>query len=88
VVDGGGEEVGGAEDFKVALGAPTAAGAVDDGLGPGVPVDFLEGEWGAQEVFGEVLAAFGVAGGDGFFAAVDVEAAVFPREEIGDFSRK
>src|SRR5476651_2136257 len=42
---GGGEEVGGAEDFKVPLGAPTAAGAVDDGLRPGVPLDFLEGEW-------------------------------------------
>ncbi len=44
-----------------------------------------EGEGGAQEVFGEALAAFGVAGGDGFFAAVDVEAAVFSGEEFGDF---
>ena len=85
MVDGGGEEVGGFEDFKVALRAPTAAGAVDDGLGLGVPVDFLEGEWGAQEIFREALAAFGVARRDGFFPAVDVEAAVFPREEIGDF---
>ena len=78
VVNGGGEEVGGFEDFKVALRAPTAAGAVDDGLGLGVPVDFLKGEWGAQEILGEALAAFGVAGSDGFFPAVDVEAAVFP----------
>ncbi len=31
-----------------------------------------------------VGAAFGVAGGDGFFSAVEVEAAVFPRKEIGD----
>ena len=45
VVDGGGKKVGGLEDFKVPLRAPTAAGAVDDGLRPGVPVDFLEGEW-------------------------------------------
>ena len=85
VVDGGGEEVGGAEDFKVALRAPTAAGAVDDGLRFRVPVDFLEGKWSAQQILGEALAAFGVAGGDGFFAAVDVEAAVFPREEVGGF---
>ena len=48
-------------------------------------MDFLEGEWGAQEILGEALAAFGVAGGDGLFPAVDVEAAVFPREEFGDF---
>lgn len=44
VLDDGGEEVGGGEDFEVALGVPTAAGAVDDGLGGGVPMDFLEGE--------------------------------------------
>ena len=85
VVDGGGKEVSGFEHFKVPLGAPTAAGAVDDGLGLGVPVDFLEGEWGSQEIFSETLAAFGVARRDGFFAAVDVESAVFPREEFGDF---
>ena len=30
-------------------------------------------------------AAFGVAGGNGFFPAVDVEAAVFPGKEFGDF---
>lgn len=48
VLDDGGEEVGGGEDFEVALGVPTAAGAVDDGLGGGVPMDFLEGERGAQ----------------------------------------
>ncbi len=47
-------------------------------------MDFLEGEWGAQQVFGEALAAFDVAGGDGFFPAVDVKAAVFPGEEVGD----
>ena len=48
-------------------------------------MDFLEGEWGAQQILGEALAAFGVAGGNGLFAAVDVEAAVFPGEEFGDF---
>ena len=84
MVDGGGEEVGGGEDFKVALRAPTAARTVDDGLRFWVPVDFLEGEWGAQEIFREALAAFGVAGGDGLFATVDVEAAVFPGELLGN----
>ena len=78
VVDGGGEEVGGGEDFKVALRAPTAARTVDDGLRFWVPVDFLEGEWGSQEMFSETLAAFGVARRDGLIPAVDVEAAVFP----------
>ena len=85
MIDGGGEEVGGFEDFKVSLRAPTAAGAVDDGLRFWVPVDFLEGEWRAQQILCEALAAFCVARRDGFFAAVDVKAAVFPREEIGDF---
>ena len=84
VVDGGGEEVGGFEDFEIPLRAPTAAGTVDDSLGLGVPVDFLEGERGAQQILGEALAAFGIARSDGFFPAVDVEAAVFPGEEIGD----
>jgi len=84
VVDGGGEEVGGFEDFEIALGAPTAAGAVDDAPGLGVPVDFLDGEGRAQEILGEALAAFGVAGSDGFFAGVDVKADVFPRDEFGD----
>ena len=43
VVDGGGDEVGGFEDFEVALGGVVALGAVDDGLGDGVPSNFLEG---------------------------------------------
>jgi DNA polymerase-3 subunit gamma/tau len=47
-------------------------------------MDFLEGEWGAQQVLGEALAAFGIAGANGLFPAVDVKAAVFPGEEIGD----
>ena len=47
VLDDGGQKVGGGEDFEVPFGVPTAAGAVDDGLGGGVPLDFLEGEGGA-----------------------------------------
>ena len=42
VINGGCEEIGGFEDFKVALGAPTPPGAVDDGMGLGIPMDFLE----------------------------------------------
>ncbi len=37
VIDGGGEEVGGFEDFEISLRAPTAPGAVDDGLRFRVP---------------------------------------------------
>ncbi len=85
VVDDGGDEVGGFEDFEVALGGVVALGAVDDGLGGGVPGDFLEGEGMPEEVFGEAFAAFGIMGGDGFFAAVvNVEAGMLPREEVGE----
>ena len=81
VVDDGGDEVGGFEDFEVALGGVVAFGAVDDGLGGGVPGDFLEGEGMAEEILGEAFAALGVVGRDGFFAAVvDVEAGMFPGE--------
>jgi len=44
VEQSGGDEVGGFEDLEVALGVVVALGAVDDGLGGGVPGDFLEGE--------------------------------------------
>ena len=39
----GGDEVGGFENFEVASGVVVAFGAVDDGLGGGVPGDLLEG---------------------------------------------
>ena len=39
-----------------------ALGAVDDGLGGGVPGDFLEGEGMTEEIFGETLAAGAVVG--------------------------
>jgi hypothetical protein len=70
VVDDGGDEIGGFEDFEVALGRVVALGAVDDGLGGGVPGDFLEGERMAEEIFGEAFAALSVVGEGGFFAAV------------------
>jgi len=44
----GGDEVGGGEDFEVALGGVVAFGAVDDGLAGGVPSDFLKREGMAQ----------------------------------------
>jgi len=40
VEQSGGDEVGGFEDLEVALGGVVAFGAVDDGLGGGVPSDF------------------------------------------------
>jgi hypothetical protein len=42
VKEGGGDEVGGFEDLKVAFGVVVALGAVDDGFGGGVPGDLLE----------------------------------------------
>jgi hypothetical protein len=58
---------------------------LDDGPGPRIPLDFLEEERRTQKIFSKVLAARGVASGEGFFAGVDVEAAVFPEKELGDF---
>jgi hypothetical protein len=85
VVDDGGDEVGGFEDLEIPLGGVVAFGAVDDGLGGGVPGDFLEGEGMTEQILGEALAALGVVGGDGFFAAVvDAEAGMFPREKVGE----
>jgi hypothetical protein len=82
----GGDEVGGFEDLEVAFGGVVSFGAVDDGLGGGVPTDFLEGEGMAEEVFREVFAPGAVVGGDGLFAAVvDVEAGMFPGEQVGEF---
>jgi hypothetical protein len=43
VEEGGGDEVRSLEDLEVALGVVVAFGAVDDGLGGGVPGDLLEG---------------------------------------------
>jgi hypothetical protein len=86
VKKGGGDEVGGLKDFEVALGGVVAFGAVDDCLAGGVPSNFLQREGMAEQILGEALATGGVVGGDGLFAAVvDVEAGVFPGEEIGKF---
>lgn len=63
VEKGGGDEVGGGEDFKVALGGVLAFGAVDDGLGRFVPGDFLEGKGMAEEIFGKAFAPAGFVGG-------------------------
>ena len=82
----GGDEVGGGEDLEVAFGGVVAFGAVDDGLGGGVPGDFLEGEGMAQQILGEALATGFVVGGDRLFpAVVDIEARMFPGKEVGEF---
>jgi len=71
--ESGGDEVVGFEDLEVALGVMVAFGAVDDGLGGGVPSDFLEGgvfakasppkEGMAQKILGKAFATGGVVGG-------------------------
>ena len=53
VEEGSGDEVGGFENLEVALGGVVTLGAADDGLGGGIPGDFLEREWMAEKVFGE-----------------------------------
>ena len=44
-------------------------------------MDFLEGEWGARQVFGEALAAFGVDGGEAFLGH-GVEASFFVEQTV------
>ena len=88
VKESSGNEVGGFEDLEVALGVVVSLGAVNDGLGAGVPGDFLEGEGMAEEIFGEAFAPGAVVGGDGFFAAlVNVKAGVLLGEQVGEFLR-
>jgi hypothetical protein len=85
VEQSGGDEVGGLEDLEVALGVVVALGAVDDGFGGGVPGDLLEGERVAEQILGKTFTTCSVVAGDGLFAAVvDIEAGVFPREEVGE----
>jgi hypothetical protein len=48
-------------------------------------MNFLEGERCAQKILGEALAAPCVVGCDGFFTAVDMKTAVFPREKFCHF---
>ena len=48
VIDGGGDEVGGFEYLEVSLGGVVAFRSVDDGLGAGIPGDFLEGKGMAE----------------------------------------
>lgn len=86
VVDGSGDEVGGGENLEVAFDVVVAFGTVDDGLAGGVPGDFLEGEGVAEKVLGEAFAACGVVWVDDFLApVVDVEAGVFPGEQVVEF---
>ena len=88
VVDGSSDEVGGLEDLEVALGGVVAFGAVDDGLGGGVPGDFLKGEGMTKQILGEALAPSMVVGLDPLFrSGVDVKAGVFPGEKVGEFLR-
>ena len=90
MVDDGSDEIGGFEDFEVAFGCVMTLGAVDDGLGGGVPGDFLEGEGMAQEIFGETPAAFAGEGEEAFVTAIGAMEAeeaggeVAAAEEVAD----
>ena len=86
VEQSGGDEIGSFEDLEVALGGVMAFGAVDDGLAGSVPSNFLQREGMAEQILGEALASGFVVGGDRLFPAVmDIEAGMFPGEEISEF---
>jgi len=83
----GGDEVRCLEDLEVALGGVVALGAVDDGLAGGIPRDLLQREGMAQQILGEALASCVVTCGNQVVAAVvDVEAGMFPAEQVGKLS--
>ncbi|MDA7518283.1 hypothetical protein N8529_00795 [bacterium] len=84
----GGDEIRSFEDLEVAFCGVVALGAVDDGLAGGVPSNFLQREWMAEQIIGQAFATGGIVGGDRLFSAVvDAETGVFPGEEIGQFFR-
>ena len=86
MVDGRGDEVGSLKNLEIAFDVVVAFRAVDDGFGGGVPGDFLEGERMTEEVLGEAFSACSVVGGYDFLApVVDVEAGMFPGEEVVEF---
>ncbi len=58
--------------------------AIDDALGGGVPMDFLEGERVAEKALGEALAAFEVTRADGGVIGMNMETALLPGEEVGE----
>lgn len=88
VEERGGDEVRGFENLEVAFGGVVALGAVDDGLGRFVPGDFLERERMAQEVLRKPFAALMVTGADPLvIGGVDIEAGVFPLQEVGELRR-
>ena len=78
--DGGGEELRGGEDLEVALGAPAAAGAVDDAAGLFHPSDLFEREGGAEEILRELLTARDAANGP--LSGINAESAVFPVQKL------
>lgn len=77
-----GDEVGAGKYLKVPFGAPAAGGAVEDGLCPGIPIHFLEGDWRSEEVLGEPFDSLSILGSNGGFALVDVEAVVLPAQKF------
>ena len=77
-----GDEVGAGKYLKVPFGAPAAGGAVEDGLGLGVPGHFLKGYGRAEKILGESFEGLCVVGADGGFALIDVEAVVLPTKEF------
>jgi hypothetical protein len=84
VLDGGGEEAGGGEDLKVALGAPASAGTVNDAPRFFVPSDLLKGKRSTKEILGELLATCRAV--DGFVSGIEAEATVFPVQELAGLS--
>ncbi len=84
VLDGGGEELRGGEDLKVALGAPASAGTVNDAPRFFVPSDLLKGKRSTKEILGELLATCRAV--DGFVSGIEAEATVFPVQELAGLS--
>jgi len=88
VLGDGGQEVGGGEDFEVAVDLGIEARAIDDDVGGPFQRHLLNREGIAQDVLGQGFEV-GLGLGRHLLAGVDVEAAVFPGvEDLDPFGRK
>tara|TARA_B100001964_G_scaffold207874_1_gene240065 strand:+ start:380 stop:943 length:564 start_codon:yes stop_codon:yes gene_type:complete len=84
VLDCGGEELRGGEDFKIPFCPPAAAGAADDPAGLFDPGDLFQRERSAEQILRELLTTCGAM--DGAIAGIDAEATVFPVQKLAGLS--
>ena len=81
----GGDEVGGCENLVVLFGVPTTLGTVNDLFAFLIPMNFFQGEWCAQHVFGKLSAGFAIEWQGRCVACVEGETTGFPQKKLIGF---